>query len=264
MDVIKPEWNELIALPPDEKATILKFFIEDIFPWRGELSEGMDSKNFATSFLIQPDLFLRLRPGKEEIVKQKLHLANISFNEINPTCLSLENAVQAHEVIELDKEAVIQDYNSQRVGEFMESIPPASPLRVYDCCAGSGGKSILAYDILENIHLTVSDIRESILSNLKKRFELAGIRNYTAFVENLSTLNHKPKTENRKYSSFDLIICDAPCTGSGTWGRTPEQLYYFQTERIRLLQQSSENHFGKCSSTFESRRIPFIYYLLSI
>ena len=32
--------------------------------------------------------------------------------------------------------------------------------------------------------------------------------------------------------SFDLIIFDAPCTGSGTWSRTPEQLYYFKDEKI--------------------------------
>jgi 16S rRNA (cytosine967-C5)-methyltransferase len=35
-----------------------------------------------------------------------------------------------------------------------------------------------------------------------------------------------------QYSNFDLIICDAPCTGSGTWSRTPEQLYYFREKKI--------------------------------
>jgi 16S rRNA (cytosine967-C5)-methyltransferase len=30
----------------------------------------------------------------------------------------------------------------------------------------------------------------------------------------------------------NLIICDAPCTGSGTWSRTPEQLYFFDEKRI--------------------------------
>ncbi len=29
-----------------------------------------------------------------------------------------------------------------------------------------------------------------------------------------------------------MIICDAPCTGSGTWGRTPEQLYFFAKGKI--------------------------------
>jgi 16S rRNA (cytosine967-C5)-methyltransferase len=31
---------------------------------------------------------------------------------------------------------------------------------------------------------------------------------------------------------FDLIIADLPCTGSGTWARTPEQLYFFNPSKI--------------------------------
>jgi len=36
---------------------------------------------------------------------------------------------------------------------------------------------------------------------------------------------------------FDLIICDAPCSGSGTWGRTPEQLTQFSEYEIVVFQQ---------------------------
>ena len=32
--------------------------------------------------------------------------------------------------------------------------------------------------------------------------------------------------------TFDVILCDAPCSGSGTWSRTPEQLFYFEEEKI--------------------------------
>jgi 16S rRNA (cytosine967-C5)-methyltransferase len=33
-------------------------------------------------------------------------------------------------------------------------------------------------------------------------------------------------------AGFDLVICDAPCTGSGTWSRTPEQLFFFTANKI--------------------------------
>ncbi len=247
LENIKPDWNEMIALPPDEKLPMLNFTLGDIFPWQDEMSEEMDKNEFASSFLVQPDLFLRLRPDQEEVVKQKLQQAKISFNEINHHCLSLENAVQADKLLELDKEAVIQDYNSQRVGEFLICAQhsatslqlPAGPFSVYDCCAASGGKSILAYDVLENIYLTVSDVRKPILVNLDQRFQRAGIKNYTAFVEDLSILKNKPG--NTKHQIYNLVICDAPCTGSGTWSRTPEQLYYFRKERIDYYSNLQKN-----------------------
>jgi 16S rRNA (cytosine967-C5)-methyltransferase len=39
---------------------------------------------------------------------------------------------------------------------------------------------------------------------------------------------------------FDIILCDAPCTGSGTWARTPEQLYFFNEKEIQAYQQKQQ------------------------
>jgi 16S rRNA (cytosine967-C5)-methyltransferase len=84
----------------------------------------------------------------------------------------------------------------------------------------------MAKDMLGDIDLTVSDVRESILINLKKRFNEAGITKYKSFIADL-TQSSKLTT-----NSFHLIIADVPCTGSGTWSRNPEQLYYFEQKKI--------------------------------
>lgn len=238
----KPAWNAKIELSIDEKISMLNnenipFSIKDIFPWKELLSEGIDHEQFCRSFLIQPDLFLRLRPGYETIVKQKL--AGIEFTECSPTCLSLPNTTKVDSIISLDKEAVVQDLNSQRTGDFL-----TSGVKVWDCCAASGGKSILAYDLIPNIQLTVSDIRESIIHNLKKRLANADIKNYNAFVADLT----KQYTQK---NNFDLIICDAPCSGSGTWGRTPEQLVFFDPA-------SSLNHYSSLQQKITSNIIPHL------
>jgi 16S rRNA (cytosine967-C5)-methyltransferase len=102
----------------------------------------------------------------------------------------------------------------------------STSLRVWDACAASGGKSILAFDIFKKIDLTVSDVRQSILFNLEKRFATAGIKNYHSFLSDLSSSAHL------RNAAFDLIITDVPCSGSGTWSRTPEQLYYFEPHQI--------------------------------
>jgi 16S rRNA (cytosine967-C5)-methyltransferase len=189
----------------------------------------MDHEEFCNSFFIQPDLFLRVRPGKEKIVIQKLEQGGIKFKKISETCLALPTASKLDEIIDIDNEAVIQDYSSQMIGTFAKSeiLNRISEISVWDCCAGSGGKSIMAYDINPEIDLIVSDIRESILVNLKKRFQLAGIKNYKSFVADLTSGNSAIKNLKPK-----IIICDAPCTGSGTWSRTPEQLYFFNESKI--------------------------------
>ena len=205
------------------------FSIDDTFPWTDELSDGIDKDDFILSHFTQPDLFLRIRPGKEKGVLQKLNEHQISFKQIEPYCLALPNSSKVDTILKIDDEVVVQDYSSQRIQEFLKLQTLNSKLQtsIWDCCAASGGKSLLAYDILQNIELTVSDVRPVILRNLKERFEKAGIKNYESFVADLS--NSKFKIQNSK---FDLILCDAPCSGSGTWGRTPEQLYCFSKEKI--------------------------------
>jgi len=232
---LKPDWNDKSTLPLAEKLLIINssFLITEIFPWKEELNEEIDHEDFCRSFLIQPDLFLRLRQGKEKIVMQKLSQAGIDFKMISETCLALPNASKIDEIVELDKEVIIQDQNSQRTGEFIKPeilnpIPIAigTEISVWDCCAGSGGKSIMAFDIDPKIKLTVSDTRESILANLKKRFANAGIKNYESFIVDLAN-----KSAIRNLQS-KIIIADVPCSGSGTWSRTPEQLYFFQERKI--------------------------------
>ena len=254
----KPEWNAIITKSIAEKIQVAGFAPDDVFPWTEELSDGINAELFRYSFFKQPDLFLRIRPGKKNIVTKKLQNAGIEFEMMNGDCIALANATKIDAILEIDKEVVVQDHNSQQVLDFIKNQESSigyqesnieyqessieyqesriknqeskikHPLSVWDCCAASGGKSIIAYDILNGqIELTVSDIRESILSNLKKRFETAGIKNYKSFILDLTSAQFPIPN-----SQFPIIICDTPCTGSGTWSRTPEQLYFLKRKTI--------------------------------
>lgn len=242
LDALKPEWSDKVLLPVEEKWAIAegKNGVSNIFPWSELLSAGLDHLQFCKSLLIQPDLFLRIRPGKTEQVQLKLQQAGIIFSRPDATCIALDNRTKIDELIILDKEAVVQDYNSQKVGDFLSLLPVQNKRRVWDCCAASGGKSIMAVDMLGDIKLTVSDLRESILINLRKRFATAGIKEYKSFVSDLS-VKRLPESDDK----FDIVIADVPCSGSGTWGRTPEQLFYFKEEMVeqyaRLQKQIMSN-----------------------
>ena len=227
-----PAFNEKITCPAQEKCNFLQVDPAAIFPFVSALGKEIDPLNFSFSFLHQPLLFLRLRPKKKHTVITKLNAAGISFSLLKNDCLSILNATSVDTILKLNKEAVVQDFNSQRVFDFLndhtEIIIKKTKPAVWDCCAASGGKSILLYDKLEgNFKLTVSDIRKNILLNLQQRLQEAMVPVYKTFAADL--LQGIPKD---KEDTFDIIICDVPCTGSGTWSRTPEQLAFFKAGSI--------------------------------
>jgi len=97
----------------------------------------------------------------------------------------------------------------------------------WDCCAASGGKSILIKDRFPAAQLTVSDIRASILNQLKNRLRDAAIATHR-----VEQLDLEQKGTIPSSFLFDLVVADVPCTGSGTWGRTPEERVYFTSDQL--------------------------------
>ncbi len=237
----KPRWDEAITQTVAEKIAILSFPVKKIVSFKNELSAAVHHQKFCESFLKQPKLFLRLRPNKKNRVVEKLQRAKIPLALIDDDCIAMANATKLDDIIEADREAVIQDYNSQQVFNFLKTFALGKkPVTVWDCCAASGGKSILLYDVLKrNITLTVSDIRMNILFNLHQRFTKAGLKDYNYFVGDLSAANfefpelaYKGLYTKQPATQFEIIVCDVPCTGSGTWSRTPENLYHFKPGQI--------------------------------
>ena len=227
---INPAWNDKAFASIEEKCALLNTDTASlkIFPFINELSTGIEINDFDLSHLKQPDVFIRVRPGHYQAVISKLEKAAIPFKELQSNCISLPATTKLDELLQINKEVVIQDYSSQRTGGFMQLANTTdADFTVWDCCAASGGKSIMAKDVLGNIDLTVSDIRSSVLMNLKKRFTEAGITNYKTLAADLT----KP-IKNFVQEKFQMIIADVPCTGSGTWGRTPERLSFFTEKEI--------------------------------
>lgn len=255
---LNPGWNDLAGASIKEKCLVLNISYPSfhLFPFLNHLSSEIDPEAFNLSHLRQPDVFIRIRPGHKKNVLKKIEQAGMEYALLTDTCIAVAANAKMEDVIEINKEAVIQDYSSQRIGGLLQLIINniQLPVKSWDCCAASGGKSILAKDVFNTIEPVVSDIRESILINLKKRFAEAGIKNYKAFATNLT---RPPKAVPG--SPFDLIIADVPCSGSGTWGRTPEEMIFFDEKEIAV--------YSSLQRTIVSNIIPFLKkggYLLYI
>ncbi|MBO9154933.1 RsmB/NOP family class I SAM-dependent RNA methyltransferase [Chitinophaga sp. GCM10012297] len=219
----KPEWNERITGTVIDKLVFLnlRWDAASAFPFVSHLSEGIDPEAFTLSYLQQPRLFIRARPGKKAAILRLLEDAGVA-HETTGDAIALANGIKIEELLPDKRAYEVQDLSSQETGHRFRPQPKE---RWWDCCAASGGKSILLHDQQPSIGLTVSDVRASILENLHKRFAEAGIKQYDARVLDLT----KPVTGFRPFKG---IILDAPCSGSGTWGRSPEHLFYFTEDRI--------------------------------
>jgi 16S rRNA (cytosine967-C5)-methyltransferase len=240
LSALKPDWNDYADKHLSAKLSMLEqqglpLPVNEFFPLYEHLSELLGARDeFVVSHLVQPRLFLRIRPGKEEHVEGQLRSAGIPCNIYNNT-VELANSTDIAAVLAADDDVVVQDLSSQKMGKLIASAlgHAGKGSKVWDCCAASGGKSMMTYDLDPAIQLTVSDIRPAILHNLSGRFERAGIKKYRSFVTDLIS-------ERSSSELFDVVISDVPCSGSGTWGRTPEELCFFSSsklERYKELQQ---------------------------
>ena len=208
------------------------FKLQEIFYWQNELSEGVDGTAFSLSHLVQPFLYLRIRPGFEKTVIQRLRDLEIPFQKITAVSLALANGTKLDDVIRINTEAVVQDLSSQSIASFITpelvQLNWQQQWKVWDCCTASGGKTILLYDIHKKVEFYLSDVRESMQHQLKQRLEAAQIHHWKFTTADL-TQQSAPFGKNQL---FDFIVADVPCTGSGTWARTPEQIQYFKPEII--------------------------------
>ena len=98
----------------------------------------------------------------------------------------------------------------------------------------SKNEVLLIYKSIELPALKNLDFLESILKNLSTRFREAGIEPAHLFSADLTDQNDIPR------QTFNFIVADLPCTGSGTWSRTPEALYYFNPDTISNYRQRQE------------------------
>jgi 16S rRNA (cytosine967-C5)-methyltransferase len=228
----KPEWEYLINKELSERIDFIKtlypdFIIEDVFPLYNLVSDKINKAAFLISHLVQPDLFLRAVNRKEKQLAEFLSKQSISFEQ-EANCFRLTNASKIEESTEYLYE--VQDKSSQATQAYMKLMDPKLNEYFWDCCSASGGKSLLLKELEPDVYLMCSDNRESILSNLDERFKRAGITKYKRRLIDL-----KAEIQSFEPETFDGIIVDAPCTGSGTWARTPERILQVDQNNVKYF-----------------------------
>lgn len=110
------------------------------------------------------------------------------------------------------------DDGSRLIAELAAACVTA-PLRILDCCAAPGGKTAMLARRHPNAHIVAADVNEKRLNAMSKRLARDPA---TADVQCLIVDMTMPPGGAAFTQPFDLILCDAPCSGTGTLARNPE------------------------------------------
>src|SRR5690606_28975196 len=198
------------------------------------LSEGISEDDWHNHFLTQPDMFIRTR---YEGVEERLRDKNIPFSIIpleenrQGKCIKIPGQTDVSSLLPADS-YVVQDWASQKsISILLTNLSSQKTQAVWDCCAGAGGKSLMLKDNLPQVEILATDIRNSILRNLIARAKQYHLNIPSTHVLDLT--DRRQILESIGSKKFDLILCDVPCSGSGTWARTPEQFYFFKRRSLK-------------------------------
>ncbi|WP_442678076.1 RsmB/NOP family class I SAM-dependent RNA methyltransferase [Sphingomonas sp. ASY06-1R] len=127
----------------------------------------------------------------------------------------------------------VQDEGSQLIAAACGAAPGRL---IVDLCAGAGGKTLALAAAMEGKgRLIACDVDRPRLSRLPPRAERAGaglielrLLNGSREREGLSDLNH----------AADVVLIDAPCSGTGTWRRNPESRWRLTPVRLDRLRST--------------------------
>ncbi len=134
----------------------------------------------------------------------------------------------------------IQDEGSQLVAALVGARPE---MRVADWCAGAGGKTLALAMAMENRgHIAACDVSAPRLDGAVRRLRRAGVHNVERHL-----VEPGDKWAKRRAGTFDRVLVDAPCTGTGTWRRNPDarlrlrpnDLAELRPKQAAILEQAS-------------------------
>lgn len=121
-------------------------------------------------------------------------------------------------------EYAIMDYSTSIIRELL----PNNIENIFDMCAAPGGKTLLMADRLQNAKIKSSDINKIRVELINNNIKRWGLDNVIASVNDARIFDG---------NSYDLVLCDVLCSGSGVLSRKPELKYKINYNMIDELNE---------------------------
>jgi 16S rRNA (cytosine967-C5)-methyltransferase len=193
------------------------------------LSDAMESELAAMTYDAPVDLRVNSLKATRQTVADLLAADGIESvpTAFSPLGLRLAKRVNlgASGVIR-DGLAEPQDESSQLAALLAGAQPGES---IVDFCAGAGGKTLALAAAMENRgHIVACDTLPGRLERARPRLARAGVE-----IAELQSLEGADGLwPGAKEGGYDCVLVDAPCSGTGTWRRAPEQRWWFTREKL--------------------------------
>lgn len=197
---------------------------------------GADADVFARSLAQEPPRAIRANTLK---VKDRGELAM----KLADVGISTTFGRYAKDALVLTDESSLFDTEAYRLGMFEQqdegsqlvalvTAPPPRG-RVFDACAGAGGKSLAIAALLENKgRVLASDVHKGRMDDLVQRAARAGAFNLEC--ERVPE-DDWPQNIAAFAASCDRILLDVPCSGIGSWRRRPEARWMLEPKDLESL-----------------------------
>jgi len=168
--------------------------------------------------------FISREEARNKLQKEGLFFA---FTPYSPYGLRSEERVNLQNCMAYQSGDIeVQDEASQ-LGAILCDV--RAEQRIIDYCCGGGGKSLLLGMILHNDGVIYAhDKNFNRMDGLKARAERLGIKN----IKIIRELNPAEK--------FDRFVADAPCSGSGTWRRSPDAKFRITPKQLKTIERAQE------------------------
>lgn len=192
--------------------------------FQDKFSENLSVLNQPADVILRVNTLKAERQNVLDMLKESGIDAEITT--LSPNGIRLHSRInRGHEVLKQGL-AEIQDEGSQLIAENCE---PENAKIVVDFCAGAGGKTLALSALMHNKG------RIFALDKYPQRLQNAQLRCRRAGVNNVTCLELSNKWIKRHTERADIVLVDAPCSGTGTWRRNPDMRAKFNKQDLNEL-----------------------------
>lgn len=169
---------------------------------------------------------IKIRAKKTYVrcVDEACNTNNLEKTQFPDLFIANDNIVKNQDFI--DKKLIIQDLGAYLVTKYLD---PKQEDVILDLCAAPGNKSMHIYKYCQNI--TANEINENRFNLMNKNFKDF---NYKIKTINADATDYETINKLTNYKKFTKILCDVPCSGSGTFNSKPEKKFLYDNDLEKL------------------------------